>query len=298
MKVCKFGGSSLADAGQLTKVIDIVLADPQRRIVVVSAPGKRNKADTKVTDLLIALAQKAREGDRGGPQGAPRPSSARRRRRRRLHGPPEGGGRGQQREARGRRVPEARQEGALRLPEGHGHDPRGRGRPRHAPSRFVQASRARVLRLRGHRRVSGLLRLPHGRLRGHVPARRQRHHGLHPRGGGARRCVRELHRRGQRLPRRPPHRARGEGRHRHHDLPRDARTLLRRFRRVQRRGDLPRRAGAHPDQRAQHEPPWRAGHDDRADAPRDAGHRDRHRLRGRLHEHHHRQVPTSSSTSI
>ena len=59
MKVCKFGGSSLADAKQLTKVIDIVLADPQRRMVVVSAPGKRNKADTKVTDLLIALAQAA-----------------------------------------------------------------------------------------------------------------------------------------------------------------------------------------------------------------------------------------------
>ena len=57
MKVCKFGGSSLADAGQLTKVIDIVLSDPQRRIVVVSAPGKRDKDDTKVTDLLIALAK-------------------------------------------------------------------------------------------------------------------------------------------------------------------------------------------------------------------------------------------------
>ena len=59
MKVCKFGGSSLADAKQLTKVIDIVLADPARRIVVVSAPGKRNKGDTKVTDLLIALAEAA-----------------------------------------------------------------------------------------------------------------------------------------------------------------------------------------------------------------------------------------------
>ena len=59
MKVCKFGGSSLADAKQLTKVIDIVLADPARRIVVVSAPGKRNKGDTKVTDLLIALAETA-----------------------------------------------------------------------------------------------------------------------------------------------------------------------------------------------------------------------------------------------
>ena len=63
MKVCKFGGSSLADARQLTKVIDIVLADPQRRMVVVSAPGKRNKTDTKVTDLLIALAQAALDGN-------------------------------------------------------------------------------------------------------------------------------------------------------------------------------------------------------------------------------------------
>ena len=67
MKVCKFGGSSLADAGQLTKVIDIVLSDPQRRIVVVSAPGKRNKGDTKVTDLLIALAQCALDGKNTAP---------------------------------------------------------------------------------------------------------------------------------------------------------------------------------------------------------------------------------------
>ena len=59
MKVCKFGGSSLADAGQISKVLDIVLADPARRMVVVSAPGKRGKADTKVTDLLIALADAA-----------------------------------------------------------------------------------------------------------------------------------------------------------------------------------------------------------------------------------------------
>ena len=63
MKVCKFGGSSLADATQLNKVIDIVLADPSRRIVVVSAPGKRHTGDTKVTDLLIALADTAIKGE-------------------------------------------------------------------------------------------------------------------------------------------------------------------------------------------------------------------------------------------
>ena len=63
MKVCKFGGSSLANAAQLNKVIDIVLADPARRIVVVSAPGKRDSGDTKVTDLLIALAKTALKGE-------------------------------------------------------------------------------------------------------------------------------------------------------------------------------------------------------------------------------------------
>lgn len=63
MKVCKFGGSSLANAAQLNKVMDIVLADPARRIVVVSAPGKRHSQDTKVTDLLIALADTALKGE-------------------------------------------------------------------------------------------------------------------------------------------------------------------------------------------------------------------------------------------
>ena len=59
MKVCKFGGSSVADATQVTKIVDIVLADAGRKIVVVSAPGKRDKADTKVTDLLIQCADEA-----------------------------------------------------------------------------------------------------------------------------------------------------------------------------------------------------------------------------------------------
>lgn len=46
MKVIKFGGSSVASATQVRKVLDIVRTDPQRRIVVVSAPGKRNRRDT------------------------------------------------------------------------------------------------------------------------------------------------------------------------------------------------------------------------------------------------------------
>lgn len=53
MKVVKFGGSSLASAGQLEKVFNIVQSDSERRFVVVSAPGKRNSEDTKVTDALI-----------------------------------------------------------------------------------------------------------------------------------------------------------------------------------------------------------------------------------------------------
>ncbi|MDF7823420.1 aspartate kinase [Pontiellaceae bacterium B12227] len=56
MKVVKFGGSSVANAEQISKIINVVTADADRRIVVVSAPGKRTGADTKVTDLLIALA--------------------------------------------------------------------------------------------------------------------------------------------------------------------------------------------------------------------------------------------------
>lgn len=52
VKVTKFGGSSLADATQFKKVASIIKADPARRFVVPSAPGKRFKEDDKVTDLL------------------------------------------------------------------------------------------------------------------------------------------------------------------------------------------------------------------------------------------------------
>jgi aspartate kinase len=52
IKVAKFGGSSVSDAIQLAKVKSIVDADPDRKIVVVSAPGKRFNEDNKITDLL------------------------------------------------------------------------------------------------------------------------------------------------------------------------------------------------------------------------------------------------------
>ena len=52
VKVVKFGGSSVADAIQLQKVKSIVMSDPDRKYVVVSAPGKRYSDDNKITDLL------------------------------------------------------------------------------------------------------------------------------------------------------------------------------------------------------------------------------------------------------
>ncbi len=62
MKVVKFGGSSLASGTQVEKVYNIVLSDPNRKIVVVSAPGKRHSDDIKVTDLLISLGEKTLKG--------------------------------------------------------------------------------------------------------------------------------------------------------------------------------------------------------------------------------------------
>lgn len=63
MKVIKFGGSSLADAKQILKVCKIILSDEERRLVVVSAPGKRCSDDKKVTDMLISLAQASYNGE-------------------------------------------------------------------------------------------------------------------------------------------------------------------------------------------------------------------------------------------
>ena len=62
VKVVKFGGSSLADANQIKKAAAIIKADPDRRFVVPSAPGKRYDADIKVTDMLYACYEKASKG--------------------------------------------------------------------------------------------------------------------------------------------------------------------------------------------------------------------------------------------
>ena len=60
VKVVKFGGSSLADAEHFKQVAAIIKADPARRYVVPSAPGKRFKDDIKVTDMLYACYEKIR----------------------------------------------------------------------------------------------------------------------------------------------------------------------------------------------------------------------------------------------
>ncbi len=62
IKVCKFGGTSLADGNNLRRVKEILERDPARKYVVVSAPGKRFSADPKVTDLLYETAQDIIEG--------------------------------------------------------------------------------------------------------------------------------------------------------------------------------------------------------------------------------------------
>ena len=62
LKVLKFGGSSLADAAHFRIVRDIVMAEEERRYVVPSAPGKRYKADEKVTDLLYRCNEIAMAG--------------------------------------------------------------------------------------------------------------------------------------------------------------------------------------------------------------------------------------------
>ena len=61
--VTKFGGSSLADAGQFAKVKAILAMDPARMYVVPSAPGRRFKDDDKVTDLLYRCHRQRSAGE-------------------------------------------------------------------------------------------------------------------------------------------------------------------------------------------------------------------------------------------
>ena len=55
VKVAKFGGSSVADGIQLNKIKEIIKTDPERRYIIVSAPGKRFDGDNKITDLLYLV---------------------------------------------------------------------------------------------------------------------------------------------------------------------------------------------------------------------------------------------------
>ena len=63
LKVCKFGGTSMADGSTIQRGAEIIKADAERRYVVVSAPGKRFSGDIKVTDLLYKCADALEAGD-------------------------------------------------------------------------------------------------------------------------------------------------------------------------------------------------------------------------------------------
>jgi aspartate kinase len=63
LKVCKFGGTSMADGNTILRSAAIIKADETRRYVVVSAPGKRFSGDIKVTDLLYKCADALESSD-------------------------------------------------------------------------------------------------------------------------------------------------------------------------------------------------------------------------------------------
>ena len=67
MIVCKFGGSSLSSAQQIQKACAIMTEDPRRKIMVVSAAGKRSDVipDEKITDLLLSLIKERLSGADG-----------------------------------------------------------------------------------------------------------------------------------------------------------------------------------------------------------------------------------------
>ena len=62
MIVCKLGGAALADAAGFRQAEAIARANTDRRVLVVSAPGRRGPADEKITDLLYACQSEAKAG--------------------------------------------------------------------------------------------------------------------------------------------------------------------------------------------------------------------------------------------
>jgi len=62
MKVCKFGGSSMASSETIKRVADIIRSDDSRKYIVVSAPGKRFSEDIKITDSLLKTFAESKKG--------------------------------------------------------------------------------------------------------------------------------------------------------------------------------------------------------------------------------------------
>lgn len=67
IKVCKFGGTSMAAAENINRVAEIILSDSARRYIIVSAPGKRFSGDDKITDLFYASYAEALSSGECGP---------------------------------------------------------------------------------------------------------------------------------------------------------------------------------------------------------------------------------------
>lgn len=63
LTVCKFGGSSISDAGMFVRVNRILQSDSSRKYIVLSAPGKRFADDAKITDLLYKAYEGSQHGD-------------------------------------------------------------------------------------------------------------------------------------------------------------------------------------------------------------------------------------------
>lgn len=61
--ICKFGGSSVSTSEKLQQIVKIMGLNPQRRCIVLSAPGKALGFSIKVTDLLIDATQRALKGE-------------------------------------------------------------------------------------------------------------------------------------------------------------------------------------------------------------------------------------------